>query len=161
MSTRIRPYISDTNAALLRGLASRPNASESSIVDAALTLYVSSQADSVGGAGIIRRLDRLTRQFDRLERNDLVIKETLGLFIRYFLMVVAPVPEERQAAAKAQGEERFESFLEQLGIELKSGRRLLQAAVDSVLTDKSDFFSDDELARLHQPVPDKSEKNHA
>ena len=157
MRPRLQPYVSETNFALVCAQAKRPGNSVSRIVDDALSLYYSSQADGVGGQAIIRRLNRLTRQFDRLEQKNLVLGETLGLFVRYYMMATPPVPAERQDAAKRQGDLRFESFLEQLGIELQSGRRLLQPAIDSVMTDEADYFTSAELDRLHQPAPDRDE----
>ena len=50
-------------------------------------------------AAIARRLDRLSRQAERLERDQNIEIETLALFIRYFLTVSTPIPEAHQDAA--------------------------------------------------------------
>ena len=156
MSVRIHPYISELNYARLKAMASRPlRQSESSIVNNALEAYFTSSPDSMGGHAILRRLDRLTRQFDRLEQKDLVIGETLALFVRYFMMVTPPVPADRQDAARAAGDLRFETFIDQLGIELQAGRRLLQRAIDQVLLDEADLFTSAQLDQLHVPAPER------
>ena len=54
-------------------------------------------------AAIAKRLDRLSRHAERLERDQNIAIETLALFIRYFLTVSTPVPEAHQDAARAQG----------------------------------------------------------
>jgi hypothetical protein len=155
MSVRIHPYISELNHARLSALATRPRQSISTIVDTALEAYFTSSPDSLGGHAILRRLDRLTRQFDRLEQKDLVLGETLALFVRYFMMITPPVPADRQDAARAAGDLRFETFIDQLGIELQAGRRLLQRAIDQVLLDESDLFTSAELDKLHVPAPER------
>lgn len=155
MNRRIQPYISAINHARLTALATQPNKSLSAIVDAALDSYFAACPDSVGGHALLRRLDTLTRQFDGLQQKDLVIGETLALFIRYFMMVMPPVPPERQEAARAAGDLRFESFVTQIGIDIQSGKRILQRVVDEFLIDESDLFTDEELDRLHAPAPDR------
>lgn len=159
MSVRIHPYISELNHARLKALAARPQQNESGVVDKALDTYFSSSPDSLGGHAILRRLDRLTRQFDRLEQKDLVLGETLALFVRYFMMITPPVPADRQDAARAAGDLRFETFIDQLGIELQAGRRLLQRALDQVLLDESDLFSSAQLDALHVPAPTSDKRS--
>lgn len=157
MKTRVRPYISASNLVRLKALAKRPNLTISSIVDQALTDFFEGDAHGQGGSAISRRLDTLTRQFDRLERNDHANGETLALFIRYFLTVTPPVASSQLNAARAQGHKRFDAFVEHLGRELRSGRRLLQAAIDDVIADETDFFTSDELARLDMPAPERAD----
>jgi hypothetical protein len=153
MSRRIQPYISDLNYARITALAAQPGKSIGPLVDAALDAYFASAPDGIGGHAILRRLDTLTRQFDRLEQKDLIIGETLALFIRYFMMTTPPVPAERQQAARTAGDLRFESFIEQLGIDLQSGRRILQRISEDIMLDETDLFTDEELDRLHMEKP--------
>jgi hypothetical protein len=68
-----------------------------------------------------RRLDRITRQMERLERDVGISVETLALFIRYWLMATPSLPEQTQAAARAKETERCESFLQALGRRLAKG----------------------------------------
>jgi hypothetical protein len=75
---------------------------------------------------VVRRLDRLTRQGERLERDLWIAAETLALFIRFWLTVTPPLPEIAQAAAQAKGRERFDSFLETLGRRLAKGQSVLR-----------------------------------
>ena len=50
-----------------------------------------------------KRLDKLTRQFERLERDQTILIETMALFVRYYLSVTTPIPEAHQDAARAKG----------------------------------------------------------
>ncbi|MCY1549044.1 hypothetical protein D9M68_851930 [compost metagenome] len=73
-----------------------------------------------------KRLDRLSRQFERLERDQHILIETVALYVRYYLTVSTPVPEAHQEAARAQGKLRFTQFVEQLGRHLQRGRSLVR-----------------------------------
>ncbi len=68
-----------------------------------------------------RRLDRITRQMERLERDIGISVETIALFIRFWLMATPSLPEQTQAAARAKGEERYERFMQALGRRLSKG----------------------------------------
>ena len=81
--------------------------SRAAIVEVALASYLSPDGADRLEAAVSRRLDRLTRQFERLERDQNIEIETLALFVRYFLTVSTPVPEAHQEAARAQGKARF------------------------------------------------------
>ena len=86
-------------------------------------------------AAIAKRLDRLSRQAERMERDQNIQIETLALFIRYYLTVSTPVPEAHQEAARAQGKARFEQFVEQLGRHLLRGRSLVRDVVEELHPD--------------------------
>src|SRR5690606_6584770 len=89
-------------------LAAKKGVSKSSIVAAALASWLSPDAADQREGAIAKRLDRLSRQAERIERDQSIAIETLALFIRYYLTVSAPVPEAHQEAARAQGKARFE-----------------------------------------------------
>lgn len=161
MKPRFNIYVSDTNAARVVALNKQTGRSLTSIFDTALDDYFAGVRDDERDAAIVRRLDRLTRQFDRLEHKDTVLGETLALFIRYFLMVTPQLPADQLDAARAKGEQQFGQFVEQLGRDLQSGKRMLQRAVDDVIADASDFFTEDELERLHNPAPVRASKKEA
>ena len=109
--------------------------SKSSIVAAALASWLSPDAADQREAALAKRLDRLSRQTERLERDQNIQIETLALFIRYYLTVSTPVPEAHQEAARAQGKARFEQFVEQLGRHLLRGRSLVRDVVEELHPD--------------------------
>ena len=132
---RLNLFIQHEHAKRLEELAAKKGVSKSSIVAAALASWLSPDAGDQREAAIAKRLDRLSRQFERLERDQTIEIETLALFVRYFLTVSTPVPEAHQEAAKAQGKARFEQFVEQLGRHLLRGRSLVRDVVDELYPD--------------------------
>ena len=129
---RLNLFIQPEHARRLDELAAKKGVSKSSIVAAALASWLSPEAGDKREAVIAKRLDRLSRQFERLERDQAIEIETLALFVRYFLTVSTPVPEAHQEAAKAQGKARFEQFVEQLGRHLFRGRSLVRDVLEEL-----------------------------
>ena len=122
---RLNVFIQPEHGKRLDELAAKKGVSKSSIVAAALASWLSPDAADQREAAIAKRLDRLSRHAERMERDQNIQIETLALFIRYFLTVSTPVPEAHQDAARAQGKARFEQFVEQLGRHLLRGRSLV------------------------------------
>ena len=108
---RLNVFIQPEHSKRLDELAAKKGVSKSSIVAAALASWLSPDAADQREAAIAKRLDRLSRHAERLERDQNIAIETLALFIRYFLTVSTPVPEAHQDAARAQGKARFEQFV--------------------------------------------------
>ena len=83
-------------------------------------------------AALGKRLDRLTRQVERLERHITISNEAIALFVRFWLTSTPSVPEAALPAAQAKGRERYERYLEALGRRLAKGQSLAQeVSVDS------------------------------
>ncbi|MES1937504.1 CopG family transcriptional regulator [Salinisphaera hydrothermalis] len=129
---RLNLFIQPEHARRLDELAAKKGVSKSSIVAAALASWLSPDAGDRREAAMAKRLDRLSRQFERLERDQSIQIETLALFIRYYLTVSAAVPEAHQDAARAQGRARFEQFIEQLGRRLLRGRSLVRDVIEEM-----------------------------
>ncbi|WP_323034315.1 CopG family transcriptional regulator [Pararhodobacter sp.] len=129
---RLNLFIHPEHAKRLDELAAKKGVSKSSIVAAALASWLSPDAGDQREAAMARRLDRLSRQFERLERDQNIQIETLALFVRYYLMVNTPIPEVHQDVARAQGKARFEQFVEQLGRHLLRGRSLVRDVVEEL-----------------------------
>src|SRR5258707_15622945 len=77
-------------------------------------------------AAIAKRLDRIVRVLERLERNDGITLETVGLVIRFWLTSTPALPEQSSPAARAKGAERYDRFVEALGRRLSSGSTILK-----------------------------------
>jgi len=84
------------------------------------------------------RLDRFSGIINRIERNQDVLLETLALYVRWQLTITPPLPESEQAAARAAGEARFQSFIDQLSRRMAAGRGLGQELVQR-LDDEGDL----------------------
>ena len=148
MKPRLCVYLSDQVDQRLSVAARRPGASKSAITDAALAAFLSPERDDQRDAAIIRRLDRLSRQLDRLERDQTVLSETLALFVRYYLTITPPLPGAEQDAARALGKERFEYFVAQVGRRLAGGRNMIRDVLKEISADESDFFTQEEIDAL-------------
>lgn len=123
---RLSVYLEPDTMARLVARAERTQQEKALIAEAAIaSLLAADDAEREEGV-LARRLDRLTRQGERLERQLCMTAETLALFIRFWLTVTPPLPESAQAAAQAKGRERFESFLETLGRRLAKGQSVLR-----------------------------------
>jgi hypothetical protein len=109
----------------LTAFADRKGQPKSLVAEAAIASFLSPDAADPRQAVFVRRLDVITRQVERLERDHSITLETLALFIRFWLIVTPSLPESAQAAAQAKGRERYESFLETLGRRLAKGQSFL------------------------------------
>jgi hypothetical protein len=126
-------YLDPGLFAQLTELAASKGHSKSLVAEAAIASFLTPDDADQREAAFTRRLDLLTRQVERQERNLTIAVETLALFIRFWLTVTPPLPESAQAAAQAKGRERFESFIEALGRRLASGQTLLrEVAIDQI-----------------------------
>jgi len=130
---RLSVYLDPQTMAQVAELAGRKNQSRSLIAEAAIASFLTPDDSDRREAALVRRLDLVTRQGERLERDLLIATEAIALFIRFWLTVTPPLPEGAQLAAQAKGRERFELFLETLGRRLAKGRSLLrEVSIDMV-----------------------------
>jgi predicted DNA-binding protein len=108
----------------LEALALAPGASKSKILAEALASWLDRKGTDELEARFARRLDRLSNQLARIERDGHVQLESLALFVRYMLAVNAPLPEGDEAA-RAVARDRFAAFVQRVGQQLASGRLTL------------------------------------
>jgi predicted transcriptional regulator len=108
----------------LADYALRKRVPQALIVETALESFLSPDGSERLEGALGRRLDRLIRQVERLERNVTISNEALALFVRFWLTATAPLPDTAQPAAQAKGRERYEGFVEALGRRLAKGRTL-------------------------------------
>ena len=109
-------------------LADRKKLSRSVIVEAAVASFLSPDGADRREAAFTRRLDRLSRQVQRMERDLGVTAEALALFVRFWLTITPPLPND----AQAKGRERFDGFIEALGRRLQKGHSFLREIPDDV-----------------------------
>jgi predicted transcriptional regulator len=127
---RLNLYFYPATTRALGELAARRKLSKSSIVEAAVASFLSPDAADPNEAALVRRLDRLGRQFDRLERDQTMTLEALGLFVRAWLTATPPLADSAQATAQAKGRERYASFIERLGQRMQAGRSLSKEVIE-------------------------------
>lgn len=106
----------------LADYAARKRVSQAVLVEAALESYLSPDGPDRLEAALARRLDRLSRASERLERHVTIGNEALALFVRFWLTATPPLPDALQAGAQAKGKERYDAFIEALARRLTQGR---------------------------------------
>ncbi len=153
--TRLNIFIEPEHAKRLDQLAVHKGVSKSAVIAAALASFLSPDGGDQREAALAKRLDRLSRQFDRLERDQNVLIETVALFVRYFLTVSIPVPEGQQDAARAQGRARYVQFIEQLARHLQRGRSLVREVHEDIAP--AEFSGSVESADSTAPVAEPEE----
>lgn len=119
---RLCLYLDPKLGARLEKLAAKPGATMTNIVSDALRDFFDRQANDALDERIKERLDRSNSQLNRMERDQRVILESLALFIRYQLTVSNTVPESQLAAMQALGNDRFQTFIDEVGRRIAKGK---------------------------------------
>jgi len=126
----------------LADYAARKNVPQALVVETALASYLSPDGADRLEAALARRLDRMTRQLERLERHGRISSEALALFVRFWLTSTPPLPDAAQAAAQAKGKERYDGFVEALGRRVAKGRTLADEITADIGPTESDGGSE-------------------
>ncbi|CCJ07304.1 CopG family transcriptional regulator [Methylocystis sp. SC2] len=132
MKGRLNCYFDAALLKRLDELAARRGLSKSTIVEAALASFLSPDAADQREAAITRRLDKMTRAIERLERDVAIGNEAQALYIRAWLTATPPLPEAAQAAAQAKARERYDSFVEAVGRRVARGQRFAKEIVGDI-----------------------------
>ena len=88
----------------LADYAGRKRLHQAFVVETALTSFLSPDNSERMEAALGKRLDRLTRQVERLERHVTISNEALALFVRFWLTATSPVPDAALPAAQPKAE---------------------------------------------------------
>ncbi len=111
-------------AGKLADYAARKRVPQALIVEAALASHLSPDGADRLEAALARRLDRMTRHLERIERHVDISNEALAVFVRFWLTSTPALPDTALAAAQTKGRERYEGYVDALGRRLARGRRL-------------------------------------
>jgi len=113
----------------LETLAAKPGASKSAILADAVAAWLNRRGAQELDDRFGLRLNRITAQLNRIERDGQVLLESLALFVRYQLTVTASLPEP-DPAARAIGRDRFQAFVDQVGRQIADGGHSLSSKTD-------------------------------
>jgi len=86
--TRVTAYTPKALYQRLENATTHPKTSKSEIINNALRLYLSPEQEAVRNNPLIRRLDQMNREQERLRQRLIVLTESHALFVRYFLTMV-------------------------------------------------------------------------
>lgn len=98
----------------LADYAGRKRVSQASVVEASIASFLSPDGSERMEAAFSRRLDRITRQLQKLDYHVEVGNEAFALYLRTWLAATPPPASEPSAAVRAALEQRFENFVEAL-----------------------------------------------
>lgn len=124
MKPRHHLYLDDELTERLEALAGKPGTSKSAIVADALRAYLARRGAKELDDLLKVRLDRVTNQLGRMERDIQILLESLALFIRYSFTITAPLPQSQEAAARAVAQDRYQAFVDQVGRRIAGGHTL-------------------------------------
>ena len=127
----------------LADYANRKRVPQALVVETAISSYLSPDNPERMEAALARRLDRLTRQIERLERHVTISNEALALFVRFWLTATPPLPDTAQPAARAKGRERYEGFVEAVGRRLAKGQSLAQEISQDIVPGNESSIAND------------------
>ena len=97
-------------AGKLADYAARKRVPQALVVEAALASHLSPDGADRLEAALARRLDRMTRQMERIERHVTISNEALAVFVRFWLTSTPALPDTALAAAQTKGRERYDGF---------------------------------------------------
>jgi hypothetical protein len=140
MKGRLNCYFDAALLKRLDELAASRGLSKSTIVEAALASFLSPDAADQREAAITRRLDKMTRAIERLERDVSIGNEAQALYIRAWLMATPPLLDGAQAAAQAKAKERYDNFVHALGRRLAKGQSFVKEVSEDVASTKPETF---------------------
>ncbi|WP_066816904.1 CopG family transcriptional regulator [Sphingomonas mali] len=122
MKVRQNLYLDRAISDALEALASGPGANKSRLVNDALAAWLARRGTKEIDELVKGRLGRLSRDIALVRRDLDVVLESLALFVRYQLLVTAPLPDA-DSAALAVGLDRFEKFVGQVSRQVATGKR--------------------------------------
>ena len=132
MKRRISIFLELSLLEQLEKVATRQKLTKSVVIESAVASFLSPDSADRLEAAFARRLDRLSRQSERLERNLAIAAETLALFVRFWLTITPPSPAGADTAAQAKGRERYRAFLQAIGRRLAKGHSFIQEVSQDV-----------------------------
>ncbi|MGL3821306.1 CopG family transcriptional regulator [Sphingopyxis sp. R3-92] len=127
---RLSVYLDPPLMDALAAYAARRGKSLSLVAEAAIASFLSPDASEQMEAALTRRIDRLDRRTDRIERDLGISVEMVAQFIRFWLNSTPPPPESERAILRRQGGERYDAFMEALGRRLAKGPKVRQEIIE-------------------------------
>jgi len=125
-------------------LAERERRSKSLVVETAVASFFSPDSADRREAAIARRLDLLTRQFERIDRHLTIFAEYLNNVVRLWIVTALPTLTMPEKAARAKSYELQATLLHHVARRLARGRNVIQEISEDIEALRSDL-SDDTL----------------
>lgn len=117
---RLRPELANR----LTEFAASKRVSQAAVVEAALVAFLSPDGPERLEAAFARRLDRMTKQLNKLGYHVEVGNEALALFVLTWLTSNPALGPNEMPAARAQAKQRFSAFVAALARRMETNQRL-------------------------------------
>ena len=125
-------YLSEAMTQRLQLVAEAHRLSKSGILERALRRYLTAENNDIAHDLINIQQEENARSLRRLERDLAISIELMATFVRYFVMITPPLPEEAHEAARALGQLRFEQVIGSVANRLKTDRGLVARVMTMV-----------------------------
>jgi len=122
---RYQLFLDQLVSARFEILAAKPGMNKSAVLSDAIVSWLDRRGVNELDDHFGQRLNRLSAQLNRIERDQLIMLESLALFIRVTLLRDAHLPEP-DAAMRALARDRYDAFVTQVGRHLASGKASLK-----------------------------------
>jgi hypothetical protein len=128
---QIRPRVGLELARRLKAYAASTATTESAIVERALAQYLDGTSDH---AVLMRRLDRIERQYVRSRRDTQILAEAFAAYVQLWYAYTPELPESVRAAVSRSSARRYEKFVQRVSERLGRGRPFLDDLARDDLT---------------------------
>ena len=126
---RYQLFLDLATSARLEALAAKPGLSKSAVLVDAVNAWLDRRGTNELDDRFGQRLNRISAQLNRIERDQRIQLESLALFVRMTLLRDAHLPDP-DSATRALARDRFEQFVEQVGRQLAAGRQSIATDTD-------------------------------
>lgn len=126
---RYQLFLDLPTSARLEALAAKPGLSKSAVLVDAVNSWLDRRGTNELDDRFGQRLNRISAQLNRIERDQRILLESLALFVRMTMLRDAHLPDP-DSATRALARDRFEQFVEQVGRQLAAGRQSLATDTD-------------------------------
>lgn len=154
-------YVSAPLARRLDDVARSTHGGKSALVEEALAASLTPQQVPGVDDLLLKRLADIIGVAQKIERDQAIVTEVLALFVRYFLTITPPLPEDEQEPARLLGRERFQVFVAQVGRQLAGDQRLVSEVLETIAHTNPDLFGPaDALAPQVRASPNGATADH-
>jgi predicted transcriptional regulator len=111
--------------------------SKSFVIEAAESAFF--LPDATDQATFARRLDRLTRQYERLEHSLTILAEAFAQFVRFWIITTTPPPSDIDEAMQAKARDRYAVFIQAIIRRLVRGASVIREISDDLSAQRSRY----------------------
>ena len=143
MRQRHALYLSETLTLQLQAASDTQRIPKSQVMEAALERYLAPTTKAPQPQNQALNGEASRRSLRRLERDLAIATELLATFVRYFVTITPPLPSIEHAAARALGQQRFQTVIEDVARRLRTDRSLMARVSTMMAEDRLETTADD------------------